>query len=47
MWPYPLETADIVTFTEQIPYTKLHFLCTVLARFPSKDIPVQIQQQKH
>ena len=25
MWSNPLETADLVTFTEQILYEKLHF----------------------
>ena len=26
MWPNPQETADLVTFTEEIPNGKLHFL---------------------
>ena len=26
MWPYPQETADLVTFTEKILNEKLHFL---------------------
>ena len=29
MWPNPQETADLVTFTEEIPNEKLHFLCSV------------------
>ena len=29
MWPDPLETADLVTFTEEILNGKLHFLCSV------------------
>ena len=29
MWPNPQETADLVTFTEEIPNGKLHFLCSV------------------
>ena len=29
MWPNPLETADLVTFTEEILNGKLHFLCNV------------------
>ena len=28
-WPNPLETADLVTFTEEILNGKLHFLCSV------------------
>ena len=26
MWPNPLETADLVKFTEEVPNGKLHFL---------------------
>ena len=29
MWPNPQETADLVTFTEEILDGKLHFLCSV------------------
>ena len=29
MRPNPQETADLVTFTEEIPNRKLHFLCSV------------------
>ena len=29
MWPNPQETADLVTFTEEILIGKLHFLCRV------------------
>ena len=29
MWPNPQETADCVTFTEEILNGKLHFLCSV------------------
>ena len=29
MWPNPLETADLVTFTEEILNGKLQFLCSV------------------
>ena len=29
MLPNPLETADLVTFTEEILNGKLHFLCTM------------------
>ena len=32
MWPNPEETADLVTFTEEIPNGKLHFLCSALSR---------------
>ena len=28
MWPYPQETADLVTFTEEILNGKLYFLCS-------------------
>ena len=28
MWPNPKETADLVTFTEEILTEKLHFLCS-------------------
>ena len=28
MWPNPQETLDLVTFTEEIPNGKLHFLCS-------------------
>ena len=28
MWPDPQETADLVTFTEEIFNVKLHFLCS-------------------
>ena len=28
MWPGPQETADLVTFNEEIIYEKLHFLCS-------------------
>ena len=27
MWPYPQETADLITLTEEILNEKLHFLC--------------------
>ena len=29
MWSNPQETADLVTFTEEIPNEKLHVLCSV------------------
>ena len=29
MWPNPQETADLVTFIEEILNGKLHFLCAV------------------
>ena len=32
MWPNPEETADLVTFTKEIPNGKLHFLCSALSR---------------
>ena len=30
MWPNPQETADLVTFTGDIFYGKLYFLCSVV-----------------
>ena len=30
MWPNPQETADLVTFTEEILNGKLHFLCSAV-----------------
>ena len=30
MWPNPQDTSDLVTFTEEIPNGKLHFLCCAL-----------------
>ena len=38
MWPNPQETADLVTFTEEILDGKLHFLCTVYWRSLSRII---------
>ena len=32
MWPNPKETADLVTFTEEILNGKLHILCSVKCR---------------
>ena len=32
MWPNSQETADLVTFTEEILNGKLHFLCSVEER---------------
>ena len=32
MWPDPQETANLVTFTEEILNGKLHFLCSVSVR---------------
>ena len=29
MWPNPQETADLVTYTEEILNGKLHLLCSV------------------
>ena len=29
MWPNPQETADLVTFAEEILNAKFHFLCSV------------------
>ena len=30
MWPNPQGTVDLVTFTEETLYGKLHFLCSVI-----------------
>ena len=43
MWPNPQETADLVTFTEEILKEKLDFLCGVMsivtkASFPLVDL---------
>ena len=35
MWPNPQETADLVTFAEEIFNGKLHFLCSVRSVFRS------------
>ena len=33
MWPNPQDTADLVTFTEEILNGKLHFLCSGTGKF--------------
>ena len=33
MWPNPLETADLVTFTEEILNGKFRFLCSDLREY--------------
>ena len=33
MWPNPQETADLVTYTEEILNGKLHFLCSEYDEF--------------
>ena len=33
MWPNPQDTADLVTFTDEILNGKLHFLCSVLDKY--------------
>ena len=40
MWPNPQESADLVTFTEEILNGKLHFLCSenYLPRFVFSDL---------
>ena len=37
MWPDPKETADLVTFTEEILNGKLHFCAVPMETFPSKE----------
>ena len=36
MWPNLQQTADLVTFTEEIFNGKLHFLCSAGSRIPSE-----------
>ena len=31
MWPSPQEIADLLTFTEEIPNEKFHFLCSIIS----------------
>ena len=38
MWPNPWETADLVTFTEEILIEKLHFLCSRVVEFVRWDM---------
>ena len=41
MWPNPQESADLVTFTEEILNAELHFLCSGSLRYElsfNKDI---------
>ena len=40
-----LETADLVTLTEEIHYGKLHFLCSVLTELLVKDLPDILSRQ--
>ena len=35
MWPNPQETADLVTFTEEIPYWKTSFFVQCILTIPS------------
>ena len=37
MWSNPQETADLVTFTEEVLNGKLHFLCSVGLEMPPGD----------
>ena len=32
MWPNPQETADLITFNEEILNEKLHFLCSAFEK---------------
>ena len=55
MWPNPQETADLVTFTEEILKGKLHFLCSsiqsmgmnILTRWNSKFLIVICSETGH
>ena len=47
MWPYPQETVDLVTFTEEIVNGKLHFLRSadfIKELLHSQYLPAQSQQ---
>ena len=48
MWPNPKETAELITFTEEILNGKIHFLCIVFSSLLIfgliTDIPVNIQE---
>ena len=36
MWPIPQETADLVTFTQEIFEEELHILCSVSIKYDQK-----------
>ena len=38
MWPNPQETADLVSFTEEIPNGKLQFLCSDITEYSVRNI---------
>ena len=40
MWPNPQETANLVTFTEEIVYGKLHFLCSESRNFGRQPLKI-------
>ena len=42
MWPNPQETANLVTFTEEILNRKLHFLCSEYGRCRSAEVQLQM-----
>ena len=44
MWPNPPETADLVTFTEEILIGKFHFLCSVKIRIT---VMIYCQHNQH
>ena len=44
MRPNPPETADLVTFTEEILNEKLHFLCSVLCKHPLTQTDKDVKQ---
>ena len=37
MWPNPQFSADLVTYTDEIPNGKLHFLSTLITGFEQLD----------
>ena len=45
MWPNPQETADLVTFTEEILNGKLHFLCSDTSKIKKKTCSFQDTQR--
>ena len=46
MWPNPQETADFVTFTEEILTGKLHFLCGEIISNRDENRSIELFVQK-
>ena len=47
MWPDPQIPADLVTFTEEIPNGKLHFLCSSLLLQALPNLLTNLLGEKH